>query len=343
MKKLTAVFLDVLGRETGLESRAAALARVNMQTEFQAKTRELLSGGTLYFSGEGHRLRQDLLMLRERVAQIDAAGKAAQTGTKLQELFVRAEKLHRETQHQIHRQGKIDVQRLHFFYQAEQSEALDILEEYIRVELCRILVLGGGNAFLSRKALKSFRHTLQDRMRYLQTEILPVTGTHQFRELGVPRYWAVQHQEEMKAGPFGVLPGFASVAPVKTDHRFCPGEHRELPCRGGTVMQGIGYLTNVLPKDVEAAQQKGALHTKVTPAQLVCYLQYLRDPDQVLGHLFSGAFYAVEAAEYYSAASYVEASLAVVRRKRFGQCVFCGKPADGADICAQCSRRIKIV
>ena len=61
MKKLTAIFLEALGKETGQRDRAAALASKSMQEEFARKTAELLSAGTLFFSDQGRELRQDHL------------------------------------------------------------------------------------------------------------------------------------------------------------------------------------------------------------------------------------------------------------------------------------------
>ena len=65
MKKLTAIFLEALGKETGQRDRAAALASKSMQEEFARKTAELLSAGTLFFSDQGRELRQNLIMLRD--------------------------------------------------------------------------------------------------------------------------------------------------------------------------------------------------------------------------------------------------------------------------------------
>ena len=343
MNKLTAVFLDVLGSETGQTKRATDLAKDNMSREFSIRAGELISSGTLFFSDEGKEIKQQLSMLQTQISHLDRAQQAVGIGRRLEDLYIRAEKLHRATQRQIHRSGHIDVRKLHFFYQKEQSEALDILEGYIKAELYRIAVIGGGEAFLSRKPLRSFQHTLTDRIRYLKEEILPVTDTQRFKESAGTRYWAVQHKEIMKAGPLGVLPGFEITEPVKTDHCFLPGEHAVLPYRKGVVLQGIGSLTNLTPQTVEKAQQRGELITKITSEQLIKYIDYLQDPDAVLGHLFDGKYYLINAEEYYGTASYAEASAAIFRRSRLGQCVFCGKPATEHYFCGNCAKRIKIV
>ena len=343
MKKLTAIFLEALGKETGQRDRAAALASKSMQEEFARKTAELLSAGTLFFSDQGRELRQNLVMLRERIGRISNANEAVGTIGRLNSLYIEAERLHRETQKQIHRPGHIDAGKLHFFYRSDQQEALEILEQYNRAELYRIIALGGGSAFLTRKPLKSYQHNLQERVRYLREEISPVTETVMFRELADTRYWAVQHNDNMRVGPMGILPGFVMTAPVKTDHRFIPGEHRMLPYRKGVVLQGVGYLTNVTPLNVEEAQRRGALVTEVRPEQLLPYLNNLQEPDGVLRHLFTGRYYVISPEQYFAAASYAEASLAVIRRKRMGQCVLCGKLADAGSFCEGCGRRIKIV
>lgn len=343
MNKLTAVFLDVLGEEIGQEKRTAELAKKAMQTEFSLRTKELLSPGTFYCSGPGNEIRQDLAMLMKLISGLNKALQAVGIGAKLAELYVRAEQLHRDTQKQIHKYGHIDARRLHFFYKDEQQEALGILESYIRAELFRILVTGGGEAFLSRKPLKGFQHTLQDRMKYLREEIFPMTDTRKFRLLSKERYWAVQHTEEKKAGPLGVLPGFTMTDPVKTDHRFMAGEHDRFSNRRGIIWQGIGYLTNVTPQTVTDAQKSGALNTSVTPEQLTPYLDHLQEPDAVLGHLFSGSFYVIDPVQYFGAASCAEASAAIRRRSQLGQCLLCGKASGRAHFCESCARRIRIV
>lgn len=343
MNKLTAVFLDVLGRETRQESRAAAVAMESMKAEFSAKAGRLLSSGTIFCSDQGHKLQRDLLLLQKNIFSMTRAQQAAGAGAKLAALYIEAERLHRETQRQIHRPGKINIRKLHFFYHEEQTEALHILEDYIKAELYRILALEGGRAFLSRKQLQIFRHTLPDRIKYLKEEILPLTDSQKMKKKAVPHYWAAAYREERKAGPMGILPGFETVDPVKTDHRFLPGEHKELPYRRGVVLQGVGCLTNVTPGTIEQAQRKGALRTEVVPDQLAGYVDHLRNPDAVLGHLFSGSLYAIDAEQYFSAASYVTGSAALIRRKRLGQCLFCGKASGGSDFCEQCARRIRIV
>lgn len=343
MEKLTAVFLDVLGSETGQESRAASIVKEGMQAEFAQRTKELMSGGTLYFSREGIRLKQELENLHNQTNTLTDAIQAVKIGANLSALYIRAEKLHRETQRQIHRPGKIDIGKIHFFYPDEQSEALNILEDYIKTELFRILTLLGGKAFLSLKPLKTYQHTLQDRVKYLKEQVSPMTDNRKMKDLAVPHYWAVMHKNERKAGPVGVLPGFEIIELTRTDHRFLPGEHREVACRQGIALQGVGCFTNVTPATIEKAQIKGMLHTRVTVEQLGRYVDYLKQPDAVLTHLFSDSLYAVDPAEYFGTASYVESSAAIVRRKRLGQCILCGKSSSGADFCEQCARRIKIV
>lgn len=343
MNKLTAVFLNVLGRETGQENRAATVAMESMMAVFSSKTGRLLSSGTIFCSDEGHKLQRDLLSLKKKIISMTRAQQVAKAEAKLSGLYIEAERLHRETQRQIHRPGKINIRKLHLFFYEEQTEALHILEDYIKAELYRILTLEGGRAFISRKQLQIFKHTLPDRIKYLKEEILPLTDSQKMKKKAVPHYWAAVYREERKAGPIGVLPGFETVDPVKVDHRFLPGEHRELPYRSGVVIQGVGSLTNVTPGTIEQAQRKGALHTEVFPDQLARYSEYLRDPDAVLGHLFSGTLYAIDAEQYFSVASYVIGSAALIRRKRLGQCLFCGKTAAGSDFCEQCARRIRIV
>ena len=343
MNKLTAVFLDVLGAQAGQTKRAADLAKENMQAEFSERAGELLLPGTLFFSDEGRELKQRLTALQNEISRIERAQQAVGIIRQLEELYIRAEKLHRDTQKQIRKKGYIDARKLHFFYQSEQAEAMEILENYIKTELYLAAAFGGGRMFLARKPLKSFQHTLQDRVRYLKEELLPVTDTQNFRQNAGTRYWAVQHQDEVKAGPMGTLPGFVITEPVKSGRRFIPGEHAVLPSRKGVILQGMGYLTNLTPMTVENAQTKGALVTSVTPDQLVYYIDHLQDPDAVLGSMFAGKYYLISAEEYFGAASHAEASAAIRRRSRLGQCLFCGKPVAEKHFCSNCEKRIKIV
>ena len=319
MNKLTAVFLDVLGAEAGQTKRAADLAKENMQNEFSERVAELLLPGTLFFSDEGRELKRRLTALQGEISHIERAQQAVGIIKQLEELYIRAEKLHR------------------------QAEAMDILENYIKTELYLTAAFGGGRMFLTRKPLKSFQHTLQDRVRYLKEELLPVTDTQNFRQNVDSRYWAVQHQDAVKAGPLGILPGFMITEPVKSGRRFLPGEHAALPSRKGVILQGMGYLTNLTPMTVENAQIKGALVTSVTPDQLINYIDYLQDPDAVLGSMFAGKYYLISAAQYFGAASYAEASFTIRRRSRLGQCLFCGKPVAEKHFCSNCEKRIKIV
>lgn len=343
MNTLTAVFLDVLGSETGQAQRAAELTKKNMRAEFEKRTGELLLSSTVFFSDEGKCLKQKLCMLKKQIESINGARQAVEINRELSSLYVEAEKLHRETQRQIHKRGHIDVRKLHFFYQKEQSDALDILENYNRAELYRIAVLSGGQSFLTRKPLACFSHSIQDSLRYLKEEIVPVTDAVQFRKLENGLYWAAQHTDLMRAGPLGSLPGFTMIDPIKTDHRFYPGEHAVLPYRKGIVLQGIGYLTNLLPENVEKAQGRGCLITKISPDNLMPYIDYLQNPDVLLEHLFGERYYLISAEEYFAAASYAEVSYTILRRARIGQCLYCGKPASRGKFCDTCVKRIKLV
>ena len=343
MKELTAVFMDVLGKKTGQEDRAAALVRDSMLLELSERTRELSSSGTLFFSREGRALKQDLEILRRKAENLAQAYQAAGMCAMLRSIFIRAEKLHREAQREIHRPGHIRASRLHFFYAQEQEEALEILEEFIKAELYRILALGGGRMFFACRPLRGYPRTLQGRMEYLNQEILPVTDSPEFRDRIRTRYWAVEHRDEMKAGAIGVLPGFRIADPVKADSRFMAGEHRLLPYRGTVVLQGVGYLTNVRPDTVEEAQRQGALKTEVTPSDLAPWAADLKDPDAVLSRVFEGSLYAVSPSMYFGVSSYVAASGAVDRRRRLGQCLLCGQSAEGENFCVRCARKIKIV
>lgn len=343
MKELTAVYMDILGKKTGQEGRAAAIVRESMLAEFSERTRDLLSSETLFFSDEGHALQQELVILKRNIEKLTQAKEAAKLCAKLKNLFIRAEELHRETQREIEKSGRIRASKLHFFYAKEQERALDILEEYIRAELFRVLVFGGGTLFFKCRPLKGYQHTLQERMKYLVFELAPVTDTQSFRQLAKTKYWAVSHQDEMRAGPMGRLPGMLITDPVRTDHRFLPGEHRMLPGRGGLVLQGVGYLTNVTPKNIDSAQLKGGLITSVTADMLKPYVDYLSDPDSVLNHIFAGRLYAISPEQYFAAASYAEACITIVSRHRLGQCLLCGQSAEGGSFCDRCYRRIKIV
>ena len=343
MKELTAVFMDVLGKKTGQEGRTSAIVRESMLAEFSERTRDLLSSETLFFSDEGHALLQELLILKRTIEKLNMAKDAAKLCAKLKALFIRAEELHRETQREIEKSGRIRAGKLHFFYAGEQERALDILEGYIKAELFRVFVIGGGELFFKCKPLKGYQHTLPDRMKYLMFELAPITDTQSFRQLAKTKYWAVSHQDEMRAGPMGRLPGMLMTDPVKTDHRFLPGEHRMLPGRGGLVLQGIGYLTNVTPKNIENAQLRGGLQTTVTPDMLRPYVDYLSDPDSVLNHIFAGKLYVISPAQYFAAASYAEACVTITSRHRLGQCLLCGQDAQNGSFCDRCFRRIKIV
>ncbi len=343
MQALAAVFMDILGKKTGQEDRAAAIIRESVSAEFSERTRELLSSETLFFSDEGHALHQDLLVLKRDIEKLLHAKDAAKLGAKLKTLYVRAEELHRETQREIEKNGRIRAAKLHFFYADEKEKALDILEQYVRVELFRVLVFGGGSLFSRCKPLKGYQHTLQDRMKYLVYELAPVTDSQSFKLLAKTRYWAVVHQDEMRAGPMGRLPGMLITDPVKTDHRFLPGEHGLLPGRGGLVLQGIGHLTNMTPENIDKAQLRNNLQTVVTPEMLKPFVDYLSDPDSVLNHIFSGKPYVISTEQYFAAASCAEACITISNRRRLGKCLLCGQSAESGLLCERCGRRIRIV
>ena len=343
MQALAAVFMDILGKKTGQEERAATIIRESMSVEFSEHTRELLSSETLFFSAEGLALQQDLLVLKREIEKLFHAKDAVKLGAKLKTLYIRAEELHRETQREIRKSGRIRAAKLHFFYADEKEAALDILEEYVRVELFRVLVFGGGSLFSRCKPLKGFQHTLQDRMKYLVYELAPVTDSQSFKILAKTRYWAVVHQDEMRAGPMGHLPGMLITDPVKTDHRFLPGEHGLLSGRGGLILQGIGHLTNVTPENIEKAQLRNNLQKVITPEMLKPYVDCLSDPDSVLNHIFSDKLYVISPAQYFAAASYAEASLAISNRHKLGKCLLCGQSAESGLLCERCGRRIRIV
>lgn len=345
MKKLTALFLDVLGEQTGQESRAAALAKENMQADLSKKTGELMTGGTLFFSREGHGVLEETNRLWEFTENMTTAGQAAEISDSLSRLFVETERLHRETQKQIHKAGHINASHLHFFYPGEQSDALSILEKYIRIEMFRILTLLGGKTFLTLEPLDSYQHTLQDRMRYLNDQIQPITEQKMMKDLSTPHFWAVTYNNEMKVGPFGMLPGFEIAEPLKMDRRLLPGEHSEISDRRSKVLQGVGYLTNVTPDIVETVQRGRKLHINVTPKQLAGCGCDLKNPQETLHRIFDGQYYAIDPAVYFGAASYVTASSAIAERKKRGLCLLCGRETgeNKNDFCEQCRRRIRII
>ncbi len=342
MNELTAVFMNVLGRKTGQEDRAAAIVRTSIKKELDVKAEELAAPNTFFVSNNGTRLHRDLQRMEGKIAGLQRAGEAVLVSKELKKLLIRAEELHRETQREIHKKGHVHIDKLHFFYAGEQQEALLIAEDLIRTELYRILALGGGRLFASCKPLNGYRHTLPDRMRYLREEILPVTSSKDFQQLAKTRYWAVARREQLRAGPLGLLPGYEIAEPLKTDHWFLPGEHRLLSSRSGTVMQGVGMLTNVKPDTVDKAQLRGALQTEIRAEQLQNCRSGLDDPDKALAEVFPGAYYAISPEAYYSAASYAEAASAVVRRGSMGQCLLCGQNAEGGDFCPRCLKRFRI-
>lgn len=342
MNELTALFMEVLGLKTDREARAAEIVRSSMKRELAARMEELAASGTLYLSESGRNVQRDLRRLEERIDGLRRASDAAPVCKDLKMLFIHAEELHRETQTELHKKGRVRIERLHFFYPEEQAEALLIAEELIHTELYRILALGGGRMFTACKPLNSYRHTLKDRMKYLREEILPITASEEFKQLARPRCWAVTRREQLRAGALGELPGYEILEPLKTERCFRPGEHKVLSTRSASLMQGMGFLTNVEPGSVEQAQLQGELRTKLRAEQLHGCLGYLEDPDRVLNEVFAGAYYAISPEVYYSAASFAEASSAVVRRRGLGLCLLCGQSAEREAFCPRCRKRFRI-
>ena len=257
----------------------------------------------------------------------------------LKELCETAKRLHKETCEQMESYTSVDGGKVHFFYAEEQRLAQKIVNEWIQIDLYRILILGGPRYFEQIPVLKKVPLLLADRVRYYKTQVMPVLSSLNPKQRY--RYWAVQHKEECRMGPLATLPAYVLCEPAKRSARLIPGEYKKLEAVGGVLYQGLGRLTNITPDTIEEAQSDGVYDT--LSMEMLEKAWGRGDPIMALQTMFAGKWYAIDPYELFSKAAALEASWTILRRGQLRQCVYCGSLVEHqVPLCPQCIKRIKV-
>lgn len=339
MNQLTAIFMQQLSDDTSLSEEILERVRKELVLELLRCLPKEMHPGTLYCSAEGENLKSQMLLWKEEAAKISKPSDAVRYLRSLKELCQTAKRLREETCQQIESYASVDGGKLHLFYAEEQRSVLKTVNEWIRIDLYRILILGGPAYFRKIPLLKKIPMLLLDRVRYYKTQVMPVLSLLDARQRY--SYWAVQHKDECRMGPLATLPAYVLCEPAKRSERLMPGEYKKLEALGGVMYQGLGRLTNITPDTIEEAQSDG-LYDHV-PMEAFEQARGTQDPVKALETLYAGKWYAVDPYELFSKAAAIEASWTILRRGQLRQCLYCGSLVEHhVPLCPQCIKRIKV-
>lgn len=338
MNRLTAVFLQQLYACAPQKQELLKRAQRELLLQLDRSLPELLSPGTLIASAKGQELRQQAARWKQQTEQCSRMEDITLLLEQLNALQKQEQRLHTETRQEINRSGFVDGTKLHLFYRSEQRDALQVLDEIIRIELFRIAVLGGAQRFNAVPPLAAVPDILADRLAYYKNCLMPVLLD--LSDQMLYGCWAFRFQEESRAGPLGNLPGYliAEPNPAKATG-LLPGEYTVLPAAKGTLYQGVGSLTNLTPDTVEQAQRT-SVQDHIPVAELAARL-YHGDPVRALGDYFGNNPYIVDPYELFATADVARGALELAERGRTRHCFLCGKALKNrAPLCAACVEKV---
>lgn len=338
MNRLTAVFLQQLYACAPQKQDLLKRAKRELLLQLDRSLPELLSPSTLIASAKGQELRQQTVQWKQRTEQCSHMEDITFLLEQLYALQKQERQLHTETRREIQSSGFVDGTKLHLFYRSEQRNALQVLDEMIRIELFRIAVLGGAQRFKAVQPLAAVPDILADRLAYYKNCLMPVLLD--LSDQVLYGCWAFRFQEESRTGPLGNLPGYLMAEPNPAKAAgLLPGEYTVLPTAKGAVFQGVGCLTNLTPDTVEWAQRV-SVQDHIPVAELAARL-YHDDPVRVLGDYFGSTPYIVDPYELFAAADVARGAQELAERGRTRRCFLCGKALKNqAPLCTACVEKV---
>lgn len=339
MNRLTAVFLQQLYEYVPQKSELLQCAQKELLRQLEVSLSEAVSPGTVFFSTHAQQLKQKIEIWKSKAEGLCRVSQIGEFLEELEALCACERQLHEETQQQIRSTGFVDAARLHLFYHSEQRQALDVVNEMIRVELFRVAALGGPERFRRIPEVDTVPDTLTGRLGLWKQYIQP--ALQDLPDNLLYGCWAFQEQNSCPTGPLGKIPGYLLANPDKKAAGLLPGEWKKIAGSKGYLYQGGGRLTNLTPNNVQQAQGK-PLGTTVPVEQLAVRMRRC-DPIQAMQDYFGNAPYSVDPYELFAAADLAASANTILERGQTGSCFLCGAPVrNNAPLCRHCVERVYI-
>lgn len=337
MNRLTAAFLQTLYEYVPQKKELLECVRQELLRQLEHALPNAISAGTLFCSPEAQQLQKQINSWKTGVERIVFMREATDRMQDLERLCNREKQLHTRTQTELARSGFVDVGNLHIFYLSEQDDALGVLNQIIRIDLFRIVALGGPDLFRHIPPLDRQLDHLDLRLNYYKTYIRPALD--RISEVDQYGNWAFRYQDMVRAGPLARLPSFQIAEPDQKLGTLLPGEYKMRMLGSGPLYQGVGRLTNITPETVIEAQNT-TVCANITPKQLLGGMERNVDPVQALQSVMGKRFYSVNATDLFAAADYVVSARTILKRGYGRQCFLCGRSVQGnAPLCPRCMEK----
>lgn len=337
MNRLTAAFLQTLYEYVPQKKELLDRARRELCRQLEHSMPNALSAATLFCSPEAQQLRQQIDRWKAGAQRITSMRELIDRLEDLEQLCSREKQLHTRTQAELARPGFVDVSNLHIFYLPEQEDALAVMNQIIRIDLFRVVALGGPELFRHIPPLDRQPNHLDLRLHYYKTYLQPALD--RISEADQYGNWAYRYQDLVRTGPLAKLPSFQIADPSQKLNNLLPGEYKMTLSGRGLLYQGVGRLTNITPETVTEAQD-ATVCTTITPKQLIGGMDRNVDPVQALKSVMGKQFYSVSAADLFAAADSVVSARTILQRGYGRQCFLCGQPVQGnAPLCTRCMEK----
>ena len=339
MNRLTAIFLQQLYDYVPQKNELLQRAKKELLRQLDISMPEAVSPGTLFFSEHAQQFKGKMDAWKNKVQNLCRIEHVREFLSELEMLCARQKELHNETQRQIHSAGLVDVSKLHLFYRSEQKQALDVVNEMVRIELFRVVALAGPDRFCRIPPIDTVPDTLAGYLGYWKQWIDP--ALQNLPDHLLYGCWAFQEQECCPTGPLGKLPTYLPVKTNKKSGTLLPGEWARNIGPRGNWYQGVGRLTNLTPDTVQWAQHQNIKqHIPVTE---LASRMHLLNPVQAMQAYFGQTPYSVDPYELFSTADLAATANTMLERGQTHSCFLCGGPVqDNAPLCARCVERTYI-
>ena len=336
MKRLTIAFLQELCALVPQQQQALAQM---IREELMEDIAGIMPGANSRFcSSAAQALQSDAVALRARLEAIPAPQELFPLWEQIAALCEKARMMHGETRNQLSGTDCPDPGCLHLCTAQEEPVLRRILNDYLHLEMYRLLVLGGMELFRRIPPLSDIPDQPAARLRYEREYLRPAAQRiEQTQPFGL---WAVCFQPTRRLGPAATLPAYILCAPDEKAGSLLPGEYNIRVRASDILFQGMGLLTNLTPDTIERAQ-----HEPVRDRVLVRDLWDCQGEDPIGGFAAhcGEKLYAVDAGSLFAAAALVQGGRQINRRREAQQCLYCGAPAAPRQVlCTGCLRRVEL-
>lgn len=336
MKRLTIMFLQEL--YAFVPQQQQALAQM-IREELMADIAEIASGADSRFcSPTAQTLQSDAIALRARLETSPGQQEIFSLWERTAALCEKARTMREQTRRQLSGVACPDPDSLHLCTIQEEPVLRKMLNDYLHLELYRLLVLGGTEVFRQIPPLSDFPDQPAVRLRYEQEYLRPAAQRVEHTQpFGL---WAVCFQSARRLGATATLPAYILCAPDEKAGNLLPGEHQILVRRSEILFQGLGLLTNLTPDTIERAQHEPVRNRVLMRDLWGCQAE---DPIGDFAAHCGEELYAVDAGSLFAAAALAQGGRQISRRRETQQCLYCGAPAVPHQVlCANCLRRIEL-